>query len=54
MKQVKLSDFIEYLDLRSIINLYDVSSLLFDGLHPKANGMTAIAKAVIHKLNDML
>lgn len=45
---------VEYLDLRTIINLYDVSSLLFDHLHPKANGMTAIAKAVIHKLNDML
>ena len=45
---------VEYLDLRTIINLYDVSSLLFDGLHPKANGMTAIANAVIHKLNTML
>ena len=45
---------VEYLDLRTIINLYDVSSLLFDGLHPKANGMEAIAKAVIHKLNNML
>lgn len=45
---------VEYLDLRTIINLYDVSSLLFDGLHPKANGMAAIAKAVIHKLNNML
>lgn len=45
---------VEYLDLRSIINLYDVSSLLFDDLHPKANGMEAIAKAVIHKLNNML
>lgn len=45
---------VDYLDLRTIINLYDVSSLLFDGLHPKANGMVAIAKAVIHKLNNML
>lgn len=45
---------VEYLDLRSIINLYDVSALLFDGLHPKANGMAAIANAVIHKLNSML
>lgn len=45
---------VEYLDLRKIINLYDVSTLLFDGLHPKANGMAAIAKAVIHKLNSML
>jgi len=45
---------VEYLDLRKIINLYDVSSLLFDGLHPNANGMKAIANAVVHKLNDML
>ena len=45
---------VEYIDLRSIINMYDVSSLLFDGLHPKSNGMEAIAKAVIHKLNNML
>ena len=45
---------VEYLDLRTIINLYDVSTLLFDGLHPKAIGMSAIAKAVIHKLDSML
>ena len=44
---------VEFLDLRKIINMYDVSSLLFDGLHPNANGMEAIAKAVIHKLNMM-
>jgi len=45
---------VDYLDLRTVINMYDVSSLLFDGLHPKANGMAMIAKAVIHKLNSML
>ena len=44
---------VEYLDLRKIINLYDVSALLFDGLHPNSTGMEAIAKAVIHKLEMM-
>ncbi|MBR2732141.1 MAG: hypothetical protein IKD72_09190 [Clostridia bacterium] len=41
---------VDYVDLRKVINLYDISRLTFDNLHPTAAGMLAIANEVVYKL----
>lgn len=45
---------VDYLDLRKIVNIYDIQSALGDALHPNKAGMKMIANAVISKLKDIL
>ena len=44
---------VDYIDLRKIVNVYDIASLLGDNLHPNANGMKLIASAVIQKIGNV-
>ena len=45
---------VPYVDLRKIINVYDISNYLDDTIHPDKAGMLMIAKAVIKKLDEIV
>lgn len=45
---------IDYIDLRKVVNVCNISALVGDDLHPNSEGMEIIAKSIIKKLEYII